>query len=176
MKHQTKVIYPALLLLTCLLCACRTTKSRTSKSHTEVVTSQLDRLEHKASGTISSQVSTQEDTHGNSYRIVWHFDTSLPTDPDTGLPPVSSLEIEGSQTTQHASRQEDTNTALTDSLSINKEFDLIAIDDSDSQSDSDRSALTQIGEGIKTGLIIGIPVTIILIALIYYVRKKNSSK
>ena len=77
MKQYAKsIIYFAFPLIIGSLCACRSAKSRIDRTQTDMSLSQLERIEHNVSGTISSQVKTKETEKGNTWRIVCNFDTS----------------------------------------------------------------------------------------------------
>ena len=85
------------ILIALLLCNCRSASQHSSVRVSEQTDSVSVRLSSKAHGSITSQAQTQTDINGNKWKITWHFDTSKPTDPVTGLPPTSKLEVEGSE-------------------------------------------------------------------------------
>lgn len=60
------------------------------------------RQSQSLSSTVTSSTRTSD---RSSWRITWNFDTSLPADPETHLPPVASIEAEGEVQAQeeHAS-------------------------------------------------------------------------
>ena len=177
MKQYAKsIIYFTFPLIIGNLCACRSAKSGTDRTQADTSLSQLERIEHNASGTISSQVKTKETEKGNTWRIVCNFDTSLPVDPQTGLPPTSSIEIEGSETETQTSQEDNESARVSDNLSKQNAIDLDTSDQSEKQTDNEHTVFAGIDKGIKTGLIIGIPIILIILIAIIHARKKNTSK
>lgn len=69
------------------------------------------RQSHSLSASTSSSSRTSD---RNRWRITWNFDTSHPSDPETNLPPVSSIEVEGEEQTQEE-------TSSTDDVSVETE-------------------------------------------------------
>lgn len=98
MKHHVHlIIYFACISVGILLCACRSS-SLHSNQFKENGTFQHNYNElNTGTGTIASQVKTTKDEHGSSWKITYHFDTTQTPDPTTGLPPLSGIEIEGSE-------------------------------------------------------------------------------
>lgn len=177
MKQYAKsIIYFTFPLIIGNLCACRSAKSGIDRTQADTSLSQLERIEHNASGTISSQVKTKETEKGNTWRIVCNFDTSLPVDPQTGLPPTSSIEIEGGETETQTSQEDNESARVSDNLSKQNAIDLDASDQSERQTDNEHTVFAGIDKGIKTGLIIGIPIVLIILIVIGHARKKNTSK
>ena len=172
MKQYAKsIIYFTLPLIIGNLCACRSAKSGIDKTQADTSLSQLERIEHNVSGTISSQVKTKETEKGNTWRIVCNFDTSLPVDPQTGLP-----EIEGSGTETQTSQEDNESARISDNLSKQNVIDLDTSNQSEKQTGNEHTVFAGIDKGIKTGLIIGIPIILIILIAISYARKKNTSK
>ena len=67
-------------------------------------------------GTIASQVKTTKDEHGSSWKITYHFDTTQTPDPTTGLPPLSGIEIEGSEKQSKTAQESNDNCTLFEQL------------------------------------------------------------
>lgn len=177
MKQYAKsIIFCAFPLIIGSLCACRSAKSGIDRTQTDMSLSQLERIEHNVSGTISSQVKTKETEKGNTWRIVCNFDTSLPVNPQTGLPPTSSIEIEGSETETHTSQEDNKSARVSDNLSKQNAINLDTSNQFERQTDNEYTAFAGIDKGIRTGLIIGIPIVLIILALISHARKKDTSK
>lgn len=83
------------ILIALLFCNCRSAYQHSSVRVSEQTDSVSVRLSSKAHGSITSQAQTQTDINGNKWKITWHFDTSKPADPTTGLSPTSKLEVDG---------------------------------------------------------------------------------
>lgn len=177
MKHVAPPIhYFACLAVAGLLCSCRAAYQRDSHIQENAHLSQSGSTAHTATGTIASQVKTERDEQGNHWKITYRFDTSLPADPSTGRSPISDIEVEGSQSTAHTRQEANESAQLSDSSATENGLTIDTSKESETQTKSDGGALTGVDDGIKYGLIIGIPLAFIIFILTYHARKKDSPK
>lgn len=98
MKHHVHlIIYFACISVGILLCACRSS-SLHSNQFKENGTFQHNYNElNTGTGTIASQVKTTKERTRFILEDHVPFDTTQTPDPTTGLPPLSGIEIEGSE-------------------------------------------------------------------------------
>ena len=102
------------------------------------------------------------------WKIKVNFDTSKATNPATGLPPISDIEIEGSEKNIKTLLQENDTVHISEKQKTKTDITF--------QQDS-KSVATGIDNGIKYGLIIGIPIVFIILIFINHAkRQKNTSK
>lgn len=177
MKHHAHlIIYSTCISAIILLCACRSSYRHNNQFRESKSLQSSNSDLYTSTGTITSQVKTKQEENGKRWKITYHFDNTLPTDPITGLSPVSGIEIEGSEnqikTTQESndSTQTDVSSSTTDSLNLN------ANKESNTNTDTNNTVATGTDDGIRNGLTIGIPLCIIIIALSYYAKRQNTSK
>ena len=115
-------------------------------------------------------------TNGSSWKITYHFDTTQTPDPTTGLPPLSGIEIEGSEK-QSKTAQESNDTVHSSNSSSKREVSGQTIQrESGTETRKDSKVATGTDDGIRNGLSIGIPLLFIIIALSYYAKRQNISK
>ncbi|MCE8600197.1 hypothetical protein PDM24_11645 [Bacteroides fragilis] len=177
MKHHVHlIIYFACISVGILLCACRSS-SLHSNQFKENGTFQHNYNElNTGTGTIASQVKTTKDEHSSSWKITYHFDTAQTPDPTTGLPPLSGIEIEGSEK-QSKTAQESNDTVHSSNSSSKREISGQTIQrESGTETKKDSKVATGTDDGIRNGLSIGIPLLFIIIALSYYAKRQNTSK
>lgn len=177
MKHYAQPIhYLACLAVAGLLCSCRAAYQRDTHSQEDTHLSQSGSTLHTTTGTIATQVKTEKDEQGKYWKITYRFDTSQPTNPTTGLPPISDIEVEGSENTTQTKQETNESVQLSDSTSTKNDLTLDTHKESETQTKSDGGALTGVDDGLRYGLIIGIPLALIIFIRIYYARKKDSPK
>ena len=179
MKHHAHFFnYFVSLVIAGLLCSCRAAYQRDTHTQEKANLSKSVNSLHTTTGTIASQAKTEKDEQGSGWKITYHFDTSQPINPITGLPPTSGIQIEGSQNTIKTKEEKNQSEQLSDSTSNESKTNQSTSNESATQSVMEAEGLTGIDDGLKTGLAIGIPIAFILLALIYYVRyhKTNTSK
>ena len=156
------------ILIALLLCNCRSASQHSSVRVSEQTDSVSVRLSSKAHGSITSQAQT--DINGNKWKITWHFDTSKPTDPVTGLPPTSKLEVEGSEIRKQVEQQENVSSQTSDSVSYQK----TDTGSSNEYTQQESQKKTESGTGIERSIAIGIILLSIIIGIILYVRSHTS--
>lgn len=175
MKNYDCIFLACLVAVITLHCSCRSSYRSTHESsqvrsldlHGESLTT--------TTGSVTSLLKTAGETNSNYYRISRTYDTSLPVDSQTGLHPLSSETIEGWQETSTVD-QEEANTSHTNQ----EQEQSVALKEDESSTSGQETThqggvLSGLDRGISIGLAIGIPVLIIL-SVMYYVRKKDSSK
>lgn len=149
-----------------VFCGCRTAIQHTAAQVSHQKDSSDVELLQGAHGSIASQVQTHTDIIGNKWKITWHFDTSKPINPTTGLPPASGLEIEGSEMQKQMEKKTNVSSETSDSLSYHAKE--VSSSDSASQQTDDKQ--TESGTSIERSIAAGIFVIIIIIAIILYAR------
>ena len=112
------------------------------------------------------------------WKVKVNFDTSKPADPETGLSPISNIEIEGNEKTVKTLLQEDDTIHVSESQETKNDLTLQQRKQSASHKDAGSSVAAGIDNGIQYGLIIGIPIILIILTLIIHARfkQKDSSK
>lgn len=177
MKHHAYLVsYLICLSIVGLLCSCRTAYQRNTHTQENTHLSQSDAILHTSTGTIASQVTTEREEQGKHWKITYRFDTSKPIDPLTGLPPTSDIEIEGNEVTAQTKQETNESTQLSDSTATKNDLTLYTDKELTTNKSVDTEALTGVDDGIRYGLLIGIPLVLIILTRIYYVRKKDSSE
>lgn len=120
----------------------------------------------------SSLFSTSSRSDRNTWRITWHFDTSMPSDPETRLPPVSSIEVEGEEQTQEDhSSAEDVSQEAED---IQEEGTGVGDVDIVTTEDRDTEAGDKLGRLFE--YVIPLTLLIVVLLLIYRDVGRDSSK
>lgn len=176
MKHYAhNLIYLACLACAGLLCCCRSTYQSDRRDKEQISLSIRDSTLHTRTEDIYARFNLNQEEAGKGWKIKVNFDTSQPADKETGLPPVSDIEIEGSETNIKTVLQKDDTTHVSDTQETKNDISLQQDKQLDATTDAGASAATGIDDGIKYGLMIGIPAVLILIIIIY-ARQKNSSK
>lgn len=176
--HQTKIlrnhVYPFTLaiLIALLLCCCRSAHQHSSLSVNQQKDSSVVRLSEKAHGSIASQSQTHTDINGNQWRITCHFDTSKPTDPITGLPPTSQLEIEGSEIRTQVESQENVSCETSDTVSYHHD----EVKDSSTVDQQNDNKQKETGTNIEKSIGAGIILIALTLAIILYVRSHPSKQ
>lgn len=176
--HQTKSLKNYVqsiilaILIALLLCHCRSASQHSSMRVSEQTDSVNVKLSGKAHGSIASQVQTHSDTSGKKWKVTYHYDTSKPADPATGLPPTSKLEIEGSEIQQQLEQLENVSSETSDTISYQKSE--TGTTNAYSQEDSRKQQET--GTGIERSIATGIILLFITIAIILYVRSHPSKQ
>lgn len=177
MKHHAHpIIYFACMSAIILLCACRSSYRNTNQLRASESIQHSNAGIHTSTGSIVSQVKANQEELNKNWKITYHFDSALPTDPTTGLPPVSGIEIEGSEK-QIKAMQASIDSVHASSSSSTKDSLKIATDQqSNTNTDVSNKVAAGADDGIRNGLTIGIPLCIIIIALSYYAKRQNTSK
>lgn len=176
--YQTEILKPYVqpfilgILIVLLLCSCRSSSQHSSLRVNQQNDSSAVTLSTTAHGSITSQVQTHEDIKGNHWKITYHFDTSQPTNPTTGLPPISRVEVEGSQVQQQTERQENVSSETSDTLSYQKKTK----SNTNSLEQQDKNKHIESDIGIERSITAGIILLIIVIAIILYVRSHPSKQ
>jgi hypothetical protein len=98
---------------------------------------------------------------------------SKPADPETGLSPISNIEIEGNEKTVKTLLQEDDTIHVSESQETKNDLTLQQSKQSASHKDAGSSVAAGIDNGIQYGLIIGIPIILIILTLIIHARFKQ---
>jgi hypothetical protein len=179
MKHHVHTLICLICLAsTWLLCSCRTTYQNDRSTQEQCNLSTSDSTVHDRSEDYYSRFNLSKEQNEKGWKVKVKFDTTQPSDSVTGLPPISGIEIEGCKNTiktllqkddsAHVTNKEEKKTAVT--LQQNKQ--------SESHKDISGSVATGIDDGLKYGLMIGIPIILIIIIFISYARyrQKNPSK
>lgn len=176
MKHYAHIIiYLVCLASAWLMYGCRSTYQSNSRAKEQRILSISDSALRIRTEDVYSRFHLNQKEEGKGWKIKVNFDTSLPADSETGLPPISDIEIEGSETNIKTVLQKDDTTHVSDTQETKNDISLHQHKQLDTTSDAGASVATGIDDGIKYGMIIGIPAVLILI-IISYVRQKNSSK
>ena len=98
MKHHVHtLILLASLTITWLLCSCRTTYQKDRSAQEQSNLSISDSTLYDRTGDIYSRFNFNKEEADKGWKIKVNFDTSKATNPATGLPPISDIEIEGSE-------------------------------------------------------------------------------
>lgn len=169
-RHALPFIMAILIAL--LLCCCRSTHQHSSLRINQQKDSSSVKLSEKAHGSITSQSHTRTDINGNKWKITYHFDTSKPSDPSTGLPPTSQLEIEGSEIHTQVEGQENVSSETSGSVSYHHE-QAKSSSAADRQDDSKQKAT---GTSIEKSIAAGIILITFTLAIILYVRSHSSKQ
>lgn len=179
MKHHAHpLIYLVCLASAWLLCCCRTTHQSDSNTQEQTNLSVSDSARRIRTEDAYSKFNQEQEQTGKNWKVKVNFDTSKPTDPSTRLPPISDIEIEGSETTAKTLLQKIDTTHVSDKQETKTDISLQQDKHSESHIDTNSSAATGLDNGIKYGLIIGIPIALIILTLPIYARykQKNTSK
>lgn len=160
------------ILIALLLCNCRSASQHSAMRVSEQADSTGIQLSAKAYGSIASQAETHSDVTGNKWKVTYHYDTSKPADPATGLPPISKLEVEGSQSREKVEHLENVSSETSDTLSYQK----TATGSTNEYSQQDSLQQRETGTGIERSLAIGIILLFIIIGIILYVRSHSSKQ
>lgn len=176
--YQTKILkhyaqpFVLAVLTVLLLSNCRSSTQHSSLRVNQQNDSSTIVLSEKTHGSITSQVQTHEDIKGNHWKITYHFDTSKPVDPVTGLPPTSRVEAEGSQVQQQTERQENVSSETSDSLNYQEKKK----SNSNNLEQQDTDKHIESGTSIERSIAAGIIIFVIVIAIILYVRSHPSKQ
>lgn len=92
---------------------------------------------------------------------------------ETGLSPISNIEIEGNEKTVKTLLQEDDTIHVSESQETKNDLTLQQSKQSASHKDAGSSVAAGIDNGIQYGLIIGIPIILIILTLIIHARFKQ---
>lgn len=160
------------ILIALLLCCCRSTHQHSSLRVNQQKDSSAVRLSEKAHGSISSQSQTHTDINGNKWKITYRFDTSKPTDPLTGLPPTSQLEVEGSEMRTQVENLEKVSSETSDSVSYHHEQAISSSTIDQQNNNKQKETGTNIEKSIGAGIIL----IALTIAIILYVRSHSSKQ
>lgn len=179
MKHYAHIlIYLVCLASAWLLYGCRTTYQNNRSTQEQSNLSITDSALLTRTENAYSRFNLNQEEAAKGWKVKVDFDTTKPADPSTGLPPISNIEIEGSETTIKTLLQKDDTTHISDKQETTTDITLQQNKQSESQKNTGGSIATGIDDGLKYGLIIGIPVILIILILPFYVkyRQKNPSK
>lgn len=171
-KNVTFIIALALVLSLGLLAAgCRSHRHVQTASDVQQRDS-FAALVVRQSRSLSSSTSFSTRTSDrNTWRITWNFDTSKPADPETHLPPVASIQVEGEEQTQEETSSTDDVAVETENeqneVSGGGEVNVTTVEDRD----------TEAGSGLGSYLVGLIPGILIVIGFIMIAKDvgKDSS-
>lgn len=179
MKHYAHIItYLVCLASAWLLCSCRSTYQNDSRAKEQSNLSISDSALHTRTGDHYSRFTLNQEEADKGWKIKVNFDTTQPANPDTGLPPISDIEIEGSEKTIKTLLQKDDTTHVSDTQETKTYITLLQDKETQSHKNADSTVAGGIDSGIKYGLIIGIPIVLIILTSTLYARnrQKNPSK
>ena len=178
MKHHVHtLILLASLTITWLLCSCRTTYQKDRSAQEQSNLSISDSTLYDKTGDIYSRFNFNKEEADKGWKIKVNFDTSKATNPATGLPPISDIEIEGSEKNIKTLLQENDTVHISEKQKTKTDITFQQDSKLESHRDADNSVATGIDNGIKYGLIIGIPIVFIILIFINHAkRQKNTSK
>lgn len=176
--YQTKILknyvqpISLAILIALLLCNCRSASQHSSMRVSEQADSVNVRLSSKAHGNLASQVQAHTDTNEKKWKVTYHYDTSKPADPTTGLPPTSKLEIEGSEVQQQVERVENVSSETSDTVSYQK----TETGSTNEYNQQDNRKQKETGTGIERSIATGIILIFIITGIILYVRSHPSKQ
>lgn len=179
MKHHVYISIILCYLACIIVCAgCRSSYHRNNSSQSHHQLNFSGNTSHTSTASISSKTTTAQEEDSNWYRITYTFDTSQPTNPATGLSPISGYSIEGSQTKSKGMQEADHVTHAHDSVATTTDICISSDSTQESEINASGELLSGIDQGIKTGLSVGIPLLLIILSLFIYarIRKKDSSE
>ena len=179
MKHYAHIlICTASLACACSFCGCRATYQNDSSTQEQTRLSISDSALRIRTEDACSRFKLNQEEAGKGWKVKVNFDTSKPADPETGLSPISNIEIEGSKTTIKTLLQKDDTTRISDKQETTTDVTFQQNKQSESQKNASGSIADGIDDGFKYGLIIGIPILLIILILPFYAkyRQKNPSK
>lgn len=179
MKHHAHtLIYLVCLAAAWLLCSCRTTYQKDLSTQEQSSLSISDSILYTRTGDIYSRFNLNQEEAGKDWKVKINFNTSKPADPKTGLPPISDIEIEGSETTIKTILQKDDTIHVSENQETKTDITLLQDKQSVSHKATGNSVAIGIDSGIKYGLIIGIPIVLIILISTFYAkhRQKNPSE
>ena len=105
-----------LLLAALLLAGCRTVSRRSALHQAERRDSTLAALALRTHASLDGQLQSHARTSADGWRITLHFDPSLPTDPQTRLPPLRRATLEGTRSTQELEHRTTLHAEAVDSM------------------------------------------------------------
>lgn len=174
MKHYAHIlICTASLACACSFCGCRATYQNDSSTQEQTRLSISDsalRIRTEDAAPDSNLIKKKRAKAGKSKLT---SDTSKPADPETGLSPISNIEIEGNEKTVKTLLQEDDTIHVSESQETKNDLTLQQSKQSASHKDAGSSVAAGIDNGIQYGLIIGIPIILIILTLIIHARFKQ---
>lgn len=179
MKHHAHIIICLVSLTSAgLLSSCRTAYQSNHSTQEQSNLTISDSALRVRTEDSSSRFNLNQKKTSKDWKVKVNFDTSKPTNPSTGLHPISDIEIEGSETTIKTLLQKDDTIHLSEEQKATTNITHLQEKQTESHKNADGSVATGIDSGIKYGLIIGIPAALILLILIYNARykQKNPSK
>lgn len=179
MKHHAHIIiYLVCLASAWLLCCCRSTYQNDNRAKEQSYLSINDSALHTRTEDNYSRFHLNQEESDKNWKIKVNFDTSQPADPKTGLPPISDIKIEGSEKAITTLLQKNDTTHVSETQETKTDITLIEDKETQSHKDAGSTVADGIDNGIKYGLIIGIPITFIILTLFCYARyrQKNPSK
>lgn len=179
MKHYARIItYLVCLASAWLLCCCRSTYQSDNRAKEQSNLSILDSALHTRTEDNYSRFNLNQEEADKCWKIKVKFDTTQPANPDTGLPPISDIEVEGSEKTINTLLQKDDATHVSDTQESKTDITLIQDKETKSHKDTESTVAGGIASGIKYGLIISIPIILIILTSTIYARyrQKNPSK
>ena len=179
MKHYAHIlICTASLACACSFCGCRATYQNDSSTQEQTRLSISDSALRIRTEDACSRFKLNQEEAGKGWKVKVNFDTSKPADPETGLSPISNIEIEGNEKTVKTLLQEDDTIHVSESQETKNDLTLQQSKQSASHKDAGSSVAAGIDNGIQYGLIIGIPIILIILTLIIHARfkQKDTSK
>lgn len=174
MKHYAHIlICTASLACACSFCGCRATYQNDSSTQEQTRLSISDSALRIRTEDACSRFKLNQEEAGKGWKVKVNFDTSKPADPETGLSPISNIEIEGNEKTVKTLLQEDDTIHVSESQETKNDLTLQQSKQSASHKDAGSSVAAGIDNGIQYGLIIGIPIILIILTLIIHARFKQ---
>ena len=108
MKHYAHIlICTASLACACSFCGCRATYQNDSSTQEQTRLSISDSALRIRTEDACSRFNLNQEEAGKGWKVKVNFDTSKLADPETGLSPISNIEIEGNEKTVKTLLQED---------------------------------------------------------------------
>lgn len=150
-----------------LLVSCRTHHHGVQSSYTSQRENLVEECDMQSHSTIQTTHSTASRGETSSWRITFHYDTSKPPQPSTGLPPVQSMSIEGSETMQTSSADLQVQTERLDSTQTTKAAESICEQRMTSESTTEVRAGVDVSKALVGGIVLAL-----LILIIYIIKMK----
>lgn len=180
MKPYARILILAVcLVIAWLFGSCRSSSQRNTSSQEKFALSSVSNDSVSARGVLTSVTTSTQATDSNWEKTTYTFDTSKPANPNTGLPPLSSVSIEGIQTATQTKKEEH-HTADVSAQSSTKNAVEVSTDKvAQGSTQYKGSVLSGVDSGLKIGLMIGIPLAVLILGIIIYLkygkRKTNTS-
>ena len=168
MKNYVHILF--IFLCGAICYACRTSRQSSYSSNSSLQLSGTEEIKRERTDDMSSRFSLREEQNQKTWKATINYDTSKPADASTGLPPVSSIEIEGSEKEVKAMLEKEDTIRSQEGEESSSRLEIQDRRLLEKETNTNLSAATGIESGFKYGLIIGIPIVLIIISL--YVNRK----